>query len=97
MLTDNELEFVLVSGGHNVGIVCPPDTKAPAHFQAATRKRGEKYRDAEYWKQHAAAHDGSWWPYWDHWLGAHSKGSVAARRTGPADQDQAPGTYVMQR
>ena len=97
ILTDADLTFVLASGGHNVGIVSPPGAPVPASYRAATRTHGEKYRDAEYWKQHAPAHEGSWWPYWQQWLAAHGGASVPARRLDQADLELAPGRYVQER
>lgn len=97
ILTDTDLEFVLVSGGHNVGIVCPPGSPVPAHFLATTRKRGEKYRDPDYWTQHAARHEGSWWPYLAQWLAQRTAGKVPARHVDGAALADAPGLYVKQR
>jgi len=97
LLTEADLSFVRVSGGHNVGIVCPPGEPTPAHYLEATRRRGEKYRDTDYWVQHAQAHAGSWWPGWHAWLAEHTSRKVPARHPAGSDLGPAPGSYVAQR
>jgi polyhydroxyalkanoate synthase len=97
-------DFVLVSGGHNVGIVSPPE--GPAAFEEATFRHaflqpGEAPPDPDDWLRHAPPPTrGSWWTCWDAWLGQHGGGRVPARpvpsvRIG-GRVVHAPGTYVRQ-
>ena len=94
--------FVLCSGGHNVGIVSPPD--GPLASQQAAYRVGEwAPREApanpQAWFAQARPQAGSWWPHWFRWLAAHSSRQVKARpvkglrlRGRPVP---APGTYVF--
>lgn len=97
-----DAQFVLSSGGHNVGIVNPPDGPA-AHPRATFRVGSWAPRQAP-----ASPHDGlaqarpqagSWWPHWQQWLAAHSTSRVKARAIeAPSDGSPAtpaPGTYVL--
>ncbi len=96
--------FVLVSGGHNVGIVNPasgPAAKPQAHYRIATDLAGAAPIDPQEWKEAAQLAQGSWWPAWHAWLRRHSSARVPARPVvRPADSlgaIEAPGTYVHQR
>jgi polyhydroxyalkanoate synthase len=98
------VDFVLASGGHNVGIVSPPAGPL-AHPEASHRwarhAAGRAPADAQLWEQQAREFEGSWWPRWHQWLHAHSTGRVKARPvegiSGPEGQPlAAPGTYVFQ-
>lgn len=98
LLSDAELTFVLTSGGHNAGVVSPPDHPRRSH-QIATRKVGARYIDPQTWRAETPLHQGSWWPAWQQWLAEHS----SARLTPPAMGGKkgpladAPGTYVAMR
>jgi len=99
LLTSTDLTFVLTSGGHNAGIVSEPG-HPHRHYRQAHRPAGGRYIDPETWKAAATSSDGSWWPAWVTWLGAHSSGPVAPPRLGNADKgypalDAAPGRYVL--
>lgn len=101
LFTDNELTFVLTSGGHNAGIVSEPGHRG-RHYMIATRKRGDRYIGSDTWLTRAAAADGSWWPAWAAWLEAKSAGRVAAPEMGAPARGlvplgPAPGVYVHQR
>jgi polyhydroxyalkanoate synthase subunit PhaC len=104
LLTDCELTFVMCTGGHNVGVVNPPDVtghrKYPASYQLGMRTRNTVYKNPDAWLAHSVKHDGSWWPAYQEWLERHSGEPVAPipiggrgrkRLTAIAD---APGTYV---
>lgn len=101
MLTDADVTFVLSNGGHNAGIVSPPD-RPHRHHQIATHKEAENYVDPDAWQQAAVHHDGSWWPCWENWLVEHSSErtrapALGASRKGYTVLDDAPGTYVLER
>jgi polyhydroxyalkanoate synthase len=100
MLTDADVTFALSNGGHNAGIVSPPD-HPHRHHQIATHREDEKYVDPDAWQQSAAHHTGSWWPCWEGWLVRHSSDQVSPPlmgnpETGYAPLGDAPGTYVLE-
>jgi len=102
LFTDNELTFLLTSGGHNTGIVSEPG-HAGRHYDIATRHAGDRYVDAATWRSRATRVDGSWWPQWQSWLVARSDPQRTAPPTmgaparGIAPLCPAPGTFVTQR
>jgi len=99
LLSGCDLTFCLTSGGHNVGVVNPPDGDTRKSYQIALRPAGARYVDPHTWLATAQTHPGSWWPAWQEWLRAHSGADIPAPATGapeagyPALGD-APGTYV---
>ncbi|WP_239002729.1 PHA/PHB synthase family protein [Rhodovastum atsumiense] len=99
LFADTDITFALASGGHNVGIVCPPDSPKGS-FQMLTRPENEQYIDPDTWAALAPHHDGSWWPAWERWLvAAGSETRVAPPAMGAPAQglvplDAAPGRYV---
>lgn len=101
LLTDTDITFLLTSGGHNAGIVSEPG-HANRSYQVARRANGQKYLDADAWITVTPAHQGSWWPQWQHWLAAHSGKRTAppamgGRAGGYAPVADAPGSYVLAR
>lgn len=103
LLYHGDLTFALVSGGHNVGVVCEPG-HARSHHRVATRVAGSAYRDPDEWFSATPAMQSSWWPAWQAWLLA--KGTQSTRGGGktvaapwpPAQTlGDAPGTYVLER
>ena len=103
LFTDNEITFVLTSGGHNAGIVSEPGHRH-RHFRIATRHPGDLYMDPDRWKGAAGAEDGSWWPKWTQWLTEKSSGkkiappsALGAAESGLPPLEPAPGTYVFQK
>ncbi len=101
LFTDARITFCLTSGGHNVGIVNPPESTAARSYQVSTRKPGDRYIDPDTWSQRADTNPGSWWPAWEHWLQERSSGRVPARPPGSAEAgypalDDAPGRYVLE-
>jgi polyhydroxyalkanoate synthase len=98
LLTDTELTFVLSSGGHNVGIVNPPEGPAAspeAGYRMAVRKHGAAYQDAASWLEQNPLQPGSWWPAWQQWLRGHSgKRRAPHFHDGQAALGDAPGVYV---
>ncbi|MES2482907.1 MAG: alpha/beta fold hydrolase [Pseudomonadota bacterium] len=96
--------FVLCSGGHNVGIVNPPDgpaASAQASYRVARFRPRAAPADPQPAMQVIPAEPGSWWPVWQQWLHKHSSGLVDAPM--PAGLKvggkplEAPGEFVHQR
>jgi len=102
LFTDNELTFVLTSGGHNAGIVSEPG-HAERHYRIATRKPGGRYVDTDTWVSRAERRQGSWWPEWVQWLAEKSFAekvrppAIGAPKRGLPPLQPAPGTYVLER
>jgi polyhydroxyalkanoate synthase len=96
LLTDTDVTFALVSGGHNRGVVSAPGQDSGASTQIATATRDDRYRNQEDWRASAERSDGSWWPHWTSWLQGRSSSSVESRapKLGLAP---APGIYVLDR
>jgi len=103
LFTGSEVTFVLASGGHNVGVVNPPDAGyAESSFQVATHKQGARHIDAGTWGQHTPTQTGSWWPVWERWIADRSAPPEPPPGMGNADAGyppvgNAPGQYVLQR
>ncbi len=100
LFTDNDLTFVLTSGGHNGGIVNEPEAER-GHFRIARRPAGALYVGPDAWFAQNAAQPGSWWAGWTDWLKAKSSGVAPPPATGAAEKgfpslEAAPGTYVHQ-
>ncbi len=97
-LTDTEVTFVLVNGGHNRGIVAPPGQPG-RHFRIMTTAAKDPRPDPDAWAASAGYHEQSWWLAWFDWLGEHSSGLVAPpplglTSAGLAPLAPAPGDYV---
>ena len=100
-LSPAEITFVLTSGGHNAGIVNPPENSR-RRYQVATRAANGGVQLPEEWQADAPLHEGSWWPEWLAWLKARSGNPVkppamGAARKGYKVLDPAPGRYVLER
>jgi len=100
MLTDADVTFVLTNGGHNAGIVNPPDQPHSRH-QIATHKDDEAYVDPDSWQAAAPVHERSWWSCWLAWLDRQSIEKAPPPAMGAVDKGltpiaDAPGTYVLQ-
>ncbi len=102
LFTDNELTFVLTSGGHNAGIVSEPG-HAGRHYRISTRKTGDRYVDPDTWSAQAERRQGSWWPEWADWLTKRSSSqkvhppAMGAPKHGLRPVQPAPGSYVLER
>ncbi|MEW5963915.1 MAG: alpha/beta fold hydrolase [Pseudomonadota bacterium] len=101
LLLDTELTFLLASGGHNTGIVAPPDTRR-AHYRLATKAEADRYIDPETWIALNTPRPGSWWSPWVDWLDGHSGRTaplppMGAPEHGLPPLDDAPGRYVRMR
>jgi polyhydroxyalkanoate synthase len=99
LYVDADVTFCLTSGGHNVGIVNPPDVEAPPrHYRIAAKKAADRYVDPDQWFSRHAPLDGSWWPAWQSWLTERSGKPAKPPSMGNADFEamgDAPGTYVL--
>ncbi len=99
LYADAEVTFCLTSGGHNVGIVNPPDVEAPPrHYRIATKKATDRYVDPDQWFSRNAPLDGSWWPAWQTWISERSGKPAKPPSMGNAEfaaMGDAPGTYVL--
>ena len=102
LLMDNEITFVLTTGGHNAGVVSEPG-HAGRSYRIATRAAEGRYVDPDVWAAEAKRNQGSWWPAWVEWLATRSSGiRLAPPPTGRDDprhrvQCDAPGAYVAMR
>jgi polyhydroxyalkanoate synthase len=95
-----ETTFVLTGGGHNTGIVSPPD-KPGAYYRLHRAGSCGDYDGPDEWLKAEAPRDGGWWPEWTAWLAAKSSGRKEPPPMGAsgayAARDAAPGTYVYGR
>ena len=94
LLSDTEVTFLLTTGGHNAGVVAPPDHPRRS-YQVARHASDASYVDADTWQQTVAHHPGSWWPAWEAWLAARSGVRTKPPPMDPSQAD-APGHYVLQ-
>jgi polyhydroxyalkanoate synthase len=98
--TDTDVTFLLTSGGHNTGIVNPPEG-AKGSYQVSTFKSSDKQIPPENWCRQTPVVEGSWWPEWSQWLAGHSGVKTAppamgAPKKGYSILGDAPGHYVLQ-
>ena len=93
---DADVTFLLTSGGHNAGVVAPPDE--PGHsYQVMTTAADAPYVGPDEWLKLAPRVEGSWWPEWAGWLAARSGAPCDPPRIGfrdSSDLPEAPGDYV---
>jgi polyhydroxyalkanoate synthase len=97
---DVDITFVLTTGGHNVGIVNPPNG-SKREYRLGTHSYNAPYVSPETWFQSHEPIQGSWWPAWFAWLRA-----LSSERTLPPAQSwlgegapefvAAPGRYVLE-
>jgi polyhydroxyalkanoate synthase len=100
LYTDTDFTFLLVSGGHNRGIVSEPGPNDRT-YQIGTRRHDEPYVDADTWAEQAPRHEGSWWPEWQRWLAERSGPpgpvpGIGNPQAGLAPIAPAPGRYVLE-
>ena len=93
---DADVTFLLTSGGHNAGVVAPPDE--PGHsYQVLSKAEDAPYVGPDEWLKLAPRVEGSWWPEWTNWLAVRSGAPCDPPSTGlgdAADLPDAPGDYV---
>ncbi|QGZ37922.1 polyhydroxyalkanoate synthase [Pseudoduganella flava] len=94
LLADTDVTFLLTSGGHNVGVVAPPDS-GKRSYQIATHSQDTAFIDAERWHACVPVVQGSWWPAWEAWLADQAGPLMPPPPASPA-LDAAPGRYVLQ-
>ena len=93
-LSDTSVTFLLTTGGHNAGVVSPPD-KAGRSYQVSTHEHDGPYIDPDTWQAETRQREGSWWPAWEHWL-ARQAGAWIDPPPPPRSLRDAPGNYVLQ-
>lgn len=102
LFTENDLTFVLTSGGHNGGIVSEPGHRH-RHYRIGHRTPEKKYLDPATWFESHDPKGGSWWVEWSEWLGRQSSTDLVpppatgATKEGLPPLCPAPGTYVYER
>jgi len=101
LLIPAEITFVLASGGHNAGIITPPDHPR-RRYQMATRTLQSTQLSAEDWQASVPSQQGSWWPAWQAWLAKQSVAEQTPPAMGAAQKGypllaDAPGQYVLER
>jgi len=96
-----EVTYLLTSGGHNAGIVAPPNEQG--HFyQVKTKAADAPYTGPDEWLKAAPRVEGSWWSEWTRWLSTQSSetGEPPCMGVRRAEEGQilsdAPGDYVRQ-
>ena len=95
---EDQVTYVLTSGGHNAGIVSEPG-HAGRGFRIHTKQISDHHLDPERFLAEARRTDGSWWAQWAAWLGERSSAATTAPPMGLPGQPplgDAPGTYVFQ-
>lgn len=95
-----EITFVLVSGGHNAGIVSEPGHPGRS-YRISSHKSDEKHIDPETWFATTPVKQGSWWLPLEKWISSYSVGPVDAPTMGAPDKGypalmNAPGSYVLE-
>lgn len=93
-LFGSNVEFILSSSGHIQSLLNPPGNPKAKFFTNSTIED-----TSEKWLSGAEENAGSWWPYWDKWLGKRS-GTLksAPKKLGNKSfppMCQAPGEYVF--
>ena len=99
--TQSEVTFVLTTGGHNAGIVNPPNL-AGRSYRIGVQTGTTRYLSPQRWKETHDSLGGSWWPAWTDWLKRYSSPVAAPPETGASARglpslEKAPGTYVFDR
>ena len=93
---DADVTFLLTSGGHNAGVVAPPDESGHS-YQVMTKAADAPYVGPDEWLKRALHVEGSWWPEWSRWLAARSGEPCDPPQIGLGDGSglpDAPGDYV---
>jgi polyhydroxyalkanoate synthase len=96
-LTNAAVTFVLTSGGHNAGILAPPE-EGGHRYQIMSRAADAPYLGPEEWQRLAPITEGSWWEALTAFLATHLGGPVAppAYPATAGSLPEAPGSYVHQ-
>ncbi|MBC7144118.1 MAG: polyhydroxyalkanoic acid synthase [Thioclava marina] len=96
-----EVNFALVSGGHNTGIVAPPGSNR-ARYRLMEHHAGATHPGPGEWAETSETIPGSWWEPWAKWLADKDGGAlIAPPPMGKARKYRAladaPGDYVLGR
>jgi polyhydroxyalkanoate synthase len=97
-LNPGDVTFMLVSSGHNGGIVSEPGQKN-RFYRMGRRPPGEPAPSPAEFIANAVRHEGSWWPAYADWLDARSGPPGPPPPMGTANfppLGPAPGTYVLE-
>lgn len=98
-LTPNvDVTFCLTTGGHNVGVINPPQLKIKRGYQLRTLVSADAYVDPDTWVATTPSEEGSWWPAWEDWLRVHAgkRGELPAMGSEKySPLEDAPGRYVL--
>lgn len=93
-----DITFCLTTGGHNVGVINPPELKVKRGYQLRTLVSADAYVDPDTWVATTPSAEGSWWPAWENWLREHAgrRGDLPAiGNETHAPLEDAPGGYVL--
>ncbi|MDJ1016364.1 MAG: alpha/beta fold hydrolase [Paracoccaceae bacterium] len=98
LFTNNDLTFLLTSGGHNGGILSEPGHPR-RHYRIGRRQDSDLYVSADQWLERHEPIEGSWWPEWVDWLSSLNSETapppdMGAPKRGLPVLGSAPGTYV---
>src|SRR5262249_20663667 len=86
---DADVTFLLTSGGHNAGVVAPPEE--PGHsYQVLIKAADAPYVGPDEWLQLAPRVEGSWWLELSRWLAARSGEPCTPPQIGIEDADSLP-------
>jgi polyhydroxyalkanoate synthase len=91
--------FALTAGGHNVGIVNPPELAASS-YRLREQHPGDRLLTPDEWLAQTPPVEGSWWTPWAAWLTRHSSRMGAPPELGVpgvSPMEAAPGLYVHQK
>lgn len=98
-LTPNvDVTFCLTTGGHNVGVISPPELNVKRGYRLRTLASADAYVDPDTWVATTPSAEGSWWPAWEDWLRVHAgrRGElpeIGSEKYTPLED--APGRYVL--
>jgi polyhydroxyalkanoate synthase len=95
---DADVTFLLTSGGHNTGIVAPPEEEGHS-YRVKTKAADAVYTGPDEWLKTVELVEGSWWSEWTKWLAAQSGEPCEPPQMGVEHADRqslpnAPGDYV---
>lgn len=96
IMANADINFVLTSGGHNAGIVSEPGHSG-RYYYIQEHKKNTPYMGPKKWLRTAEKKEGSWWLAWQEWLVQRSSAERVPARVNPVSEQNAPGTYVLQK
>ena len=100
LLTNIDMTFILITGGHNAGIISEPGHPRRT-YQIKKTPKNACYTPPDTWQKSAISYEGSWWPEWDKWLKKHnapqcvSPPKIGSRKHPPLEDS--PGRYVFEK